>query len=604
MDEFLKELNLKQREAVEMTDGPILILAGAGSGKTRVLTYKVAYLSLFKKIDPANILLLTFTNKAAGEMKERVSRLMVYQKGFVHPPYAGTFHSFCAKFLRKEGKYIGLPVNYIIYDQQDQLDVVKDCMMKLNISPKNFHPSAILNTISEAKNELITEAEYPKYARGHFQETVAQIYSLYQKTLKNNYALDFDDLLIVVVDTLKNYPEILEKYQDIFRYVLIDEYQDTNRAQYTLSKLLAGKYRNICVVGDASQSIYSWRGADYRNLVNFQKDYPDLKVFYLEENYRSTQKILNGAFSVISKNSTHPILSLWTKNGEGDRINIYQARNEQDEASFIARELVKEVRNKTQQYHDFAVLYRTNAQSRVVEEVFLHLGIPYVLVGGVRFYERKEIKDVLSMLRFISNDKDSVSFKRITKLGKGRLNKFIQYSKVVDSSKLTTLEILDSVVEKTGYLEMYDDKNEEDLARLENIKELRSVASEFTDLSQFLENVALVEQEYFPDKTINYKGAKDAVSLMTLHAAKGLEFNSVFMVGMEEGIFPHSRSLLDRSAIEEERRLCYVGITRAKKKLYLTYATRRLFFGLRSENIVSRFICDIPEELLLFVNGV
>ena len=587
-----------------MTDGPILILAGAGSGKTRVLTYKVAYLSLFKKIDPANILLLTFTNKAAGEMKERVSRLMVYQKGFVHPPYAGTFHSFCAKFLRKEGKYIGLPVNYIIYDQQDQLDVVKDCMMKLNISPKNFHPSAILNTISEAKNELITEAEYPKYARGHFQETVAQIYSLYQKTLKNNYALDFDDLLIVVVDTLKNYPEILEKYQDIFRYVLIDEYQDTNRAQYTLSKLLAGKYRNICVVGDASQSIYSWRGADYRNLVNFQKDYPDLKVFYLEENYRSTQKILNGAFSVISKNSTHPILSLWTKNGEGDRINIYQARNEQDEASFIARELVKEVRNKTQQYHDFAVLYRTNAQSRVVEEVFLHLGIPYVLVGGVRFYERKEIKDVLSMLRFISNDKDSVSFKRITKLGKGRLNKFIQYSKVVDSSKLTTLEILDSVVEKTGYLEMYDDKNEEDLARLENIKELRSVASEFTDLSQFLENVALVEQEYFPDKTINYKGAKDAVSLMTLHAAKGLEFNSVFMVGMEEGIFPHSRSLLDRSAIEEERRLCYVGITRAKKKLYLTYATRRLFFGLRSENIVSRFICDIPEELLLFVNGV
>lgn len=594
----MKELNSEQRKAICETEGPILIMAGAGSGKTRVLTYKVVYLVVCRKIYPEEILLVTFTNKAATEMKERVIKLLQrFGNNITGIPYAGTFHSFCAKFLRKEGRVLGIMPNFAIYDEQDQKEAIKECMIKLGFSTKNFSPGIILNTISEAKNELISELEYPQYARGTFQEMVVKIYLEYQKFLKENNALDFDDLLFKTVDILQKNKEILSRYQANYRYILIDEYQDTNRAQYTLSKLLAAGRKNICVVGDASQSIYSWRGADYRNLTNFKSDYPNLKTFHLEENYRSTQKILDSAYSVISKNTTHPVLSLWTKNSGGDLISLYQARNEQDEAEFIAQEIIRKQKKDGKEFKDYAVLYRTNAQSRVIEEVFLHLGLPYVLVGGVRFYERKEIKDVLAMLKLLINSKDQISLKRLEKLGKGRMQKYQDTKALFSYEKFTTIEIMDYIIEKTGYLSLYDEKNEEDLARLENIKELRSVAGEFTDLIQFLENVALVEQEYYPDK-VEISENKNAVTLMTLHAAKGLEFNTVFMVGLEEGVFPHSRSLLDRSAMEEERRLCYVGITRAKQKLYLTYAGKRLLYGLRSQNMVSRFIFDIPETLL------
>jgi len=391
--------------------------------------------------------------------------------------------------------------------------------------------------------------------------------------------------------------------------LLIDEYQDTNRAQYVLTKLLSGKDRNICVVGDFSQSIYSWRGADFRNLSKFKEDYPDAITYSLSQNYRSTQKILDAATSVISKNTTHPVLSLWTKNAHGDDITIYEARNEQDEANYIIEQMLSYKyilkHNDGEQYSfsDFAVLYRTNAQSRALEEVFLHQGVPYILIGGTRFYERKEIKDVLSYIRVLANKKDSVSQKRVEKLGKGRLAKFLQYKESITLSEKTTLELLDEVVHATKYLELYDENDEEDRARLENIKELRSVALSFPNMQDFLENVALVEQEEMPDLPAGRQAnkneeKKDAVTLMTLHGAKGLEFPVVFMVGMEEGLFPHSRALMDKDELEEERRLCYVGITRARKKLYFIYAKRRLFFGQRSSNMLSRFLFELPEGIL------
>jgi len=398
-------------------------------------------------------------------------------------------------------------------------------------------------------------------------------------------------------------PDVLSSYQEKFRYVLVDEYQDTNQAQYTLSKLFAGRYRNITVVGDASQSIYAWRGANFRNIVNFKNDFPDVKVFNLEQNYRSTQKILDAAFSVISKNTDHPILKLWTENEKGPSITVYEARDEQDEVNFAIKEMHKIIaEEKNYSYSSFVMLYRTNAQSRTIEEVFLHLGIPYILVGGVRFYERREIKDVISYLRVLVNPKDMVSFKRISKLGKKRLDKFLEFSTEFDISKLTTLEILDKTLEATDYLSLYNKDVEEDLARLENIKEVRSVATEFPAILDFLENISLVEQEYLPQNkplfSHNKDDRKNAVTLMTLHAVKGLEFPVVFMVGMEEGLFPHARALMDREQLSEERRLCYVGITRAMKKLYITYAARRLYFGQRTSNIVSRFVLDLPSGIV------
>lgn len=582
---LLQDLNPEQQAAVKAVNGPILILAGAGSGKTRVLTCKVAYLVGTKKVDPSEILLVTFTNKAANEMKERVKKLLGEGKS---EPMAGTFHSLCAKILRLDGKEIGIPPRFVIYDETDSRDLIKTIMKKMNISTKSFNPNAIAATISQAKNQLINSLEYPPYARGFFQETASQIYLAYQKELKENEALDFDDLIMETVRLFRISQDTLDKYQNKWKYILVDEYQDTNHAQFELTRQLAGRHRNICVVGDFSQSIYSWRGADYRNLLHFKAEFPETVTFNLERNYRSTQKILDAAFGVISKNKSHPILKLWTNRDGGERILLYEARNEQDEANFVLSQIGQISQISQMTYSDYAVLYRTNAQSRVLEEAFLHAGIAYILVGGTRFYERKEVKDVLSYLRLLHNPKDTVSYKRVEKLGKTRLQNFFNFK----FGKNITLKLLDKVLEVTKYLELFDQENEEDLARLENIKELRSVAQEFPTLSEFLENVALVEKESRKTTT------GGAVTLMTLHAAKGLEFPVVFMVGMEEGLFPHSRSLMDNSEMEEERRLCYVGITRAKEKLFLTYARRRLFFGAHSSNMISRFVADIPEHLL------
>lgn len=594
-DLLLKDLNPEQQKAVLATDGPTIILAGAGSGKTRVLTYKVLYLMIEKKIEPESILMITFTNKAANEMKERMEKMLKDHQSLSGRPWIATFHSMCAKILRIEGKHLGFSSNFLIYDSQDQLDVVKEAMNRLDISIKDIKPSSVLATISQAKNELITASDYLNYARGYFQETVSRIYPMYQTILKENDALDFDDLILYTIKLFSEFETILRKYQLRFEYILVDEYQDTNRAQYMLTKLLSGKWKNICVVGDFSQSIYSWRGADYRNLMKFKDDFPNTQTFSLSQNYRSTQKILDGASSVISKNKSHPVLKLWTQNPEGSEIEIYEAQSEQEEADYIIQTLVT---NQIKNLSDVAILYRTNAQSRVIEEAFLHHGIPYLLIGGTRFYARKEVKDVLSYLRVQSNPKDKVSYKRIEKLGKGRLSKFLEYQNTLsENDGITTIDLLDSVIRVTGYLDLYDEKIEEDRMRLENIKELRSVAINFPDLSDFLENVSLVEQEYTSEKQIDGE-KKNAITLMTLHAAKGLEFPMVFMIGMEEGLFPHSRSLMDRSELEEERRLCYVGMTRAKEKLHLTYAKRRLFFGQRTSNTVSRFVMELPENVI------
>jgi DNA helicase-2/ATP-dependent DNA helicase PcrA len=536
-------------------------------------------------------------------MKERIQKLIrnpQMDNLKTSLPFAGTFHSFCAKVLRREGHFLGIPPNYAIYDETDQLEAIKEALTKLHLSPKEFKPASVLNAISQAKNELISELEYPQYARGPWQKAVAQVYLDYQKFLRDNDALDFDDLIFKTVVLFRRFPEILGQYQNRYPYLLIDEYQDTNQAQYVLTKLLAQRFRNLTVVGDASQSIYGWRGANFRNLVNLKSDFPNLTIINLEQNYRSTQTILDLAYSIISHNTSHPILKLWTQNQAGEKATLYEAKSEIAEAEFIVNQIAR--LSDRFRLSDFAVLYRTNAQSRVLEEVFLHAGIPYLLVGGTRFYQRKEIKDVLAYLRLIAHPKDTLSLKRIEKLGKARLTKFLdwlkekQTQKEIDLEKTDTLVLLDSALRAAEYLELYDAQVEEDLVRLENIKELRSVAAEFPRLQDFLENVALVEQEYLPESPLDNK--KEAVTLMTLHTSKGLEFPVVFLVGMEEGLFPHSRSLLDRTELEEERRLCYVGLTRAKNKIFLTHARRRLYFGQRSANEISRFILDLPEELL------
>jgi DNA helicase-2/ATP-dependent DNA helicase PcrA len=595
---LLASLNNKQRKAVTFNEGPLLILAGAGSGKTRAIVYRVAYLISKKQIDPSRILLTTFTNKAASEMRERLISLVGSA-----PPFTGTFHSLCAKILRRQGKYIGIPPAYAIYDERDQEDVVKQALLDLDLSQRDFKPRSILAAISQAKNELIGPTEYPQYAKGYWQKTVSQVYLEYQKLLKKYEALDFDDLLMETVNLFKREPRVLNMFQDRFNHVLVDEYQDTNHAQYILTKLLAGRWRNLCCVGDASQSIYAWRGADFRNLTKLQHDFTDLTIVNLEHNYRSTQIILDAAYGVISNNKSHPVLSLWTDKKKGDLIDIFEASDEKEETEFVLqtiRNLIKE--NSQLSYKDFSVLYRTNAQSRVVEETLIRAGIPYVLVGGTRFYGRKEIKDCLAYLRVLANPKDMVSFKRLEKIGKRRLTDFSEYAEKFKAKKTkkvkNTLEILEDIFEATSYLDLYDPKDEEDLMRLDNIKELKSVAQEFPDLTEFLENVALVEQEHLPDKPITKRDKSNAVSLMTLHAAKGLGFPVVFIVGMEEGLFPHSRSMLEKEELEEERRLCYVGITRAKDRLFLSHARRRLYFGSYGSNIYSRFLSEIPEKLM------
>jgi len=601
-NELLKTLNHDQQQAVLYNNGPMIILAGAGSGKTRVLTYKVMYLIHEMKIAPENILMVTFTNKAANEMKERISSILTTSS----QPLVATFHSLCAKILRREAHFIGMTSDFVIYDTQDQTDAIKQVMELLHISPKDYKPSAILSMISQAKNEMLTPSEYSGFAKGNFQQVAAIVYSAYQKLLKSNNACDFDDLMLQVVWLFEQNPEVLREYQEKFHYILIDEYQDTNKVQYKLTKLLSQKYNNVCVVGDFSQSIYSWRGADFQNLSKFKTDFSNVHTFELSQNYRSTQKILDAASAVISHNTTHPVLQLWTQNGGGEEVRLYEARNEQEEITFITNFLKNYGENNLS---DVAVLYRTNAQSRVIEEILLHHGIPYTLIGGTRFYERREVKDVLSYLRVFVNPKDSVSRKRVEKLGKTRFAKFqafVENTKGVSEGEelqtpnqdtLPTLDLLDSIMRATGYLDLYDEEDEEDRQRLENIKELRSVALSFPEVVNFLENVALVEQEYMPDSHGGQE-KRNGVTLMTLHAAKGLEFPVVFMIGMEEGLFPHSRSLMDKHELEEERRLCYVGMTRAKKLLFLTYAQKRLFFGQRSTNTMSRFLLELPQEVI------
>lgn len=597
MSNLLSGLNDIQRKAAEATDGPVLILAGAGSGKTRVLTHRVAHLISEKQIDPQTILVVTFTNKAAGEMKERIRQLLK-DSSTKNTPIMGTFHSICTRLLRREGHNIGLTPGFSIYDEHDALDAIKEAMGNLNLSNQKISPSAIRYTISGAKNELISEMEYPQYARGFFQETVAKVYLEYQKILRRNSALDFDDLLLDVIRLFQKNPQILQKYQIQFRYILVDEYQDTNAVQYQMIKMLAARNRNICVVGDASQAIYGFRGADFRNIVNFQKDYPETQVFNLEQNYRSTQTILDAAHSVISENKSHPILSLWTDKKGEEKVHLFQAKTEVDEALYI----IEEIRKSNLPLSNFAILYRTNAQSRSLEEAFLKSGIPYRLFGGVQFYERKEVKDILGYLKLLANPNDSIAKKRIEKIGKTRANSFYRLVDELNSTEqpavqLTTLEQMDLILDKTGYLDYLDDGTEQGKIRIENVKELKSVAEQFPELIQFLENVALIQDNQMPDSNLPAEN-REAVSLMTIHASKGLEFPIVFLVGMEEGLFPHSRSMMDSSQMEEERRLAYVGITRAMNNLHLTYTRSRLYFGTRSNNLPSRFIMSIPQSLL------
>jgi DNA helicase II / ATP-dependent DNA helicase PcrA len=610
---ILQKLNDQQIPAVKHFEGPALVVAGPGSGKTRVLTYRIAYLISEHGVSTSNILCVTFTNKASGEIKERVVKILKsLGNETAKIPWSGTFHSVCARILRKDGYNTGIPPSFAIYDTDDQLALIKQIMKDFGIDKKQINPNAALATISSAKAELVDSQEYSAYAHGYFQRTVAKIYPEYQKRLRDNDALDFDDILVETVRLFSENKAVLEKYQDIFKFILIDEYQDTNKAQYVLTKLLSEKNKNLYVVGDMAQAIYSFRGADYRNILNFQKDFSKARVYNLEQNYRSTQTILDAASNVIKNNSTHIHLDLWTNQGSGEKVILYTGANEQDEADFVVEQILNEL-SKGSDYNEMAVLYRTNAQSRNIEEHLIKSNIPYKIVGGFRFYARREIKDIISYLRAVRNPKDTVSWERIINtpprgIGKKAQESLkssgwnleeIQYKTGLpfirwyeNSDTLATIELMDEVLEKTGYIKWLDDGSEESLQRIENIKELRSVASAFNNLDDFLENVALIESSDKPD--VNAEG----VTLMTIHASKGLEFKTVFLVGMEEGLFPHSRSMFEMRELEEERRLCYVAMTRAKENLYLTQARQRLYFGKTEANNSSRFIEEIPQNLI------
>ncbi len=608
---LFKSLNPRQIPAVKHLDGPALVVAGPGSGKTRVLTHRAAYLIQEKGIPAENILCVTFTNKAAGEIKERVDKLLSKRQPPI--PWAGTFHSICSKILRKEGFHTGIPPSFVIYDTDDQTAVVKAILKDFGMDPKKFNPRSVLGSISSSKSELISPSEYENLAYGYYQKTVAKIFPEYQKRLRKNNALDFDDLLVEAVRLFERGGEILEKYQNIFKYIMVDEYQDTNKVQYVLTKHLAEAHGNIYVVGDMSQAIYSFRGADYRNILNFQRDYPNSAVYNLDQNYRSTQNILDAAKNVIKNNSTHIHLDLWTQNGKGEKLNSFTARNEKEEAQFVVEEILNRIA-RGKNFGDFAILYRTNAQSRNIEEALIKNSVPYKIVGGLRFYARKEIKDVVAYLRVIHNPDDSVSWERIVNvpprgIGQKTIEKLKESVWDLDivSAKVNlpfkkwtrgrdayqTIELMDDVLLETGYLRWLNDGAEENLARIENIKELRSVASQFANLEEFLENVSLIDSSNKAEPS-----SINGVTLMTIHASKGLEFPVVFLIGMEEGLFPHAQSIMEPAQLEEERRLCYVAITRAMERVFLTQARSRLYFGSIQSNIPSRFLSEIPQNLI------
>jgi len=689
---LLENLNKEQEEAVLCTEGPVLVLAGAGSGKTKALTHRLAYLIKEKKVSPYNILAVTFTNKAAKEMETRVAGLLGHPENY-RLPWMGTFHSICVRILRREADYVGFSRSFTIYDENDRSSIIKRLMRDLSIDPKHYNPNSISYFISGAKNELIDAAGYKKYINSPFEKMTSMVYERYEKYLHEANALDFDDLIMQCVFLFQKNPAILEKYQDLFRYILIDEYQDTNQAQYVWVKMLAEKHKNIMVVGDDYQSIYSWRGANFRNILNFERDYKNAKVVKLEQNYRSTKTILAAANDVIKFNENKTDKKLWTQNAEGAPITIYEALNEKDEAEFTAMEIRSMTSRGKCDYSDCAVLYRTNAQSRAVEEVLLRFNIPYRVVGGVRFYERKEIKDIVAYLRLIANPKDMEAMERaiqvpgrgigdktvgkirgfvsnlvipdlrVPPLPEGRLGgvgdgnsenkeldprvkpeddklftrlaesdelpvKVVNFFKLIkelaDMSATKPLDqLIYNIAVRTGFKDYLLDGTPEGEGRWENVEELMTVAEQVqgnydsqhatspssppnlggarggidddddeTVLEMFLEQVALVQDH---DQAESDEGV---VTLMTLHSAKGLEFQNVFIIGAEEGLFPHSRALMDPSEMEEERRLCYVGITRAKERLYMIYASERNLYGRFQCNQKSRFIENIPEHLL------
>lgn len=639
MNPILDTLNDRQCEAVNHTEGPLLITAGAGSGKTKVLTCRIAHL-LELGVSPYRILAITFTNKAAKEMKERVQNLVGAQADSI---WLSTFHSFCAKLLRFEiDGFHGYTRNFTIYDSSDQLVLIKDCLKKLNLDDKQFTPRLVLATISAAKNVLMDAKAFARQAEDFFQQKVSEAYELYQAKLKENNALDFDDLLFLAVRLLEEKDDVREKYQERFQYVLVDEYQDTNHAQYALTKILAAQWRNICVVGDADQSIYAWRGADIRNIIDFTRDYPDAASIKLEQNYRSTKTILNAANAVIDNNESRPRKTLWTENPSGNKVIHYQAQTEHDEADYIAGAIYNRHEISHEPYGDMAILIRTNAQSRVLEEKLMRYAIPYTMVGGTKFYDRKEIKDVLAYLRLLYNPEDSLSLTRIINvpkrnIGATTMEKVAAYAEgegislfealsspdaipvtkraqtslenfaamifdlLNDIDGMDVLSLIEKVIKDTGYGEMLDKDAEHDPqgeSRKENVGEFLSVAKDYMDsnpdgnLQDFLENVALVSD------VDDFESSDSKVTLMTLHSAKGLEFPVVFLAGLDEGLFPHSRTLMDPEQIEEERRLAYVGITRAERQLYVTNAITRTMYGRVSAYMPSRFLGEIPPELV------
>lgn len=636
LEDVLVGLNPEQQKAVQATEGPLLILAGAGSGKTKTLTHRIAYIIASNKATPFNILSVTFTNKAAGEMRERVAHLLgarAEDRAFM--PYMGTFHSICVRLLRQDGEAVGIPRNFVIFDEGDRQATVKRASKQLHIDEKAFPPRVISSLISSAKNELMTPQQYAGTANSPAQKVAAQIYPMYQKQLHEAMALDFDDLIGRTVSLLENYPEVRKKWQQQFKYVMIDEYQDTNAAQYKLIKLLTSKDANVAVVGDDWQSIYSWRGADFRNILNFEKDYPNCTVIKLEQNYRSTKRILEAAHAVISQNQQRSDKKLWTDAHDGSPVQIIPVGSERAEGEAIVRRIRTATDIKVRRYRDFAVLYRTNAQSRAVEETFIHYGIPYRIVGGQRFYDRKEIKDIIAYLRLIYQPEDRASFDRIVNVptrgigakslqnfndwqadqainletalrtvnscpglsskarqGITELANIIQVSRdLMEDTPLPSL--LDSLLRRLDYLRFLSDGTPQGESRQENVKELVGVAQSYQEvgLAGFLEEISLISD------LDSWESDGNAVTLMTLHAAKGLEFPVVFMTGMEETIFPHSRALYDQSEMEEERRLCYVGMTRAREELYLSYASGRMLYGGVQHNPPSRFLSEIDGQV-------